>query len=57
MNKSRITLDKHSVEVAEKVLNSGDRVEIIPTKNGYKILRKKKSEVLYENQERHTKTE
>lgn len=57
MNKSRITLDKHSVEVAEKVLNSGDRVEIIPTKNGYKMLRKKKSEVLYENQERHIETE
>ena len=57
MNRSEIILDRCSVEVIERILNSGDRVEIIPTKNGYKMLRKKKSEVLYENQERHTKTE
>lgn len=53
MDKSKITLDRNSVEVVEKALNSGDRVEIIPTKNGYKMLRKKKSEVLYEKQENH----
>lgn len=48
MDKSKITLDKQAIEIIEKVLDNGDRVEIIPTKNGYKILKKQKSKVLYE---------
>lgn len=49
MNKSEIILDRCSVEVIERILNSGERVEIIPVKDGFRIVHIQRETVKIEN--------
>ena len=49
MNKSEIILDRCPVEVIERILNSGERVEIIPQKNSFMIARIQRGTVKFEN--------
>ena len=41
-------MDKKSVEIIEKVLEKGDRVELIPAKNGIKVIRIKRETIATE---------
>lgn len=45
MEKTTYKLTPQQIAAAERVLNRGDRVELVPLKDGVKVLRTKREEV------------
>lgn len=45
MNEKRIRLDEKYIRLIENILSRGDRIEIIPTKERFKVLIIKREEV------------
>lgn len=45
MSIEKIKIDKATLEAIEKTLSKGDRVELIPVKNGLKVMQVKRKEI------------
>lgn len=45
MNEKRIRLDEKYIRLIENTLSRGDRMELIPVKDGVKIVRVRREEV------------
>ena len=45
MNVDKIKIDKETLEAIEKTLSKGDRVELIPVKDGVKAVEVKRKEI------------
>ena len=45
MVKLMLRIDEKTIKAIEEVIAKGDRVEIIPVKDGYKIMRVKREEI------------
>lgn len=46
-NSSKIELTKEQLQAIERTLNKGDRVEIIPTREGCKVFKVKRENLKY----------